>query len=77
VGGAPRFLEKPRAIPGVVAENRQGAPDVTLLFQTMAEAASATAFGSNLMNPRHRPVSAKAGLEQGRRIAEGLRSFWD
>jgi NTE family protein len=38
--------------------------------------ASATAFGSNLMNPRNRPASAKAGLEQGRRIAEGLRAFW-
>ena len=38
--------------------------------------ASATAFGGNLMNPRHRPASAKAGLDQGRRIAEELRGFW-
>lgn len=38
--------------------------------------ASATAFGSNLMNPRHRPASAKAGLEQGRRAAKALRGFW-
>jgi hypothetical protein len=28
------------------------------------------------MNPRHRPASAKAGLEQGRRAAEALRGFW-
>jgi NTE family protein len=38
--------------------------------------ASAEAFGANLMNPRHRPASAKAGLEQGRRMAEGLKAFW-
>jgi len=38
--------------------------------------ASLAAFGSNLMNPRQRPGSARAGLEQGRRIAEGLRGFW-
>jgi NTE family protein len=34
------------------------------------------AFGGNLMNPRHRPAAAKAGLEQGRRLAEGLKEFW-
>ena len=39
--------------------------------------ASAEAFGGNLMNPRHRPAAARAGLDQGRRIAEGLRAFWD
>jgi NTE family protein len=38
--------------------------------------ASSAAFGSNLMNPRQRPASAKAGLEQGRRIAAGLGRFW-
>jgi NTE family protein len=38
--------------------------------------ASAAAFGSNLMNPRHRPASAKAGLEQGRRAADALRGYW-
>ena len=38
--------------------------------------ASAAAFGSNLMNPRHRPASARAGLEQGRRAAEALKGFW-
>ena len=38
--------------------------------------ASAEAFGANLMNPRHRPASAKAGLDQGRRIAQGLKGFW-
>ena len=37
---------------------------------------SAAAFGSNLMNPRQRPASARAGLDQGRRIAEGLGAFW-
>jgi NTE family protein len=38
--------------------------------------ASIAAFGANLMNPRNRPASAKAGLEQGRRMAEGLKAFW-
>ena len=38
--------------------------------------ASAEAFGANLMNPRNRPASAKAGLEQGRRAADGLKRFW-
>ena len=38
--------------------------------------ASAEAFGGNLMNPRHRPAAAKAGLAQGRRIACSLRDFW-
>ena len=38
--------------------------------------ASAEAFGGNLMNPRHRPASARAGLDQGRRIAGGLKGFW-
>ena len=34
------------------------------------------AFGANLMNPRNRPPAAKAGLEQGRRIAKDLARFW-
>ena len=38
--------------------------------------ASIAAFGANLMNPANRPASAKAGLEQGRRLAEGLKRFW-
>jgi NTE family protein len=38
--------------------------------------ASVEAFGGNLMNPRHRPTAAKAGLEQGRRVAGDLRGFW-
>ncbi len=38
--------------------------------------ASMQAFGGNLMNPRHRPTAAKAGLDQGRRMAEGLKPFW-
>jgi NTE family protein len=38
--------------------------------------ASTAAFGNNLMNPRHRPAAAKAGLEQGRRIAGALGQFW-
>jgi hypothetical protein len=28
------------------------------------------------MNPRNRPASAKAGLEQGRKAAEELTRFW-
>ena len=38
--------------------------------------ASIAAFNANLMNPANRPASAKAGLEQGRRMAEGLKRFW-
>jgi NTE family protein len=34
------------------------------------------AFGANLMNPRNRPAAAKAGLDQGRRMADGLTRFW-
>jgi NTE family protein len=34
------------------------------------------AFGGNLMNPRNRPAAAKAGLEQGRRLAAGIKAFW-
>ncbi|HEY5009195.1 MAG TPA: patatin-like phospholipase family protein [Caulobacteraceae bacterium] len=34
------------------------------------------AFGGNLMNPRNRPAAAKAGLEQGRSLAAGLKAFW-
>ncbi len=52
---------------------REGGGEVELI---VPDDASAAAFGSNLMNPRHRPASAKAGLEQGRRAAEALRAFW-
>lgn len=38
--------------------------------------ASTAAFGMNLMNPRHRPAAAKAGLDQGRAMATSLRDFW-
>jgi NTE family protein len=38
--------------------------------------ASVQAFGANLMNPRHRPSAAKAGLEQGRQLAGDLKRFW-
>jgi NTE family protein len=38
--------------------------------------ASVAAFGANLMNPRHRPASARAGLEQGRGLAGQLKRFW-
>jgi NTE family protein len=38
--------------------------------------ASGEAFGNNLMNPRNRPAAAKAGLDQGRRIASELKGFW-
>jgi len=38
--------------------------------------ASVEAFGNNLMNPRHRPAAAQAGLNQGRRIAADLNGFW-
>lgn len=38
--------------------------------------ASVQAFGANLMNPRNRPASAKAGTEQGLRLARDLKRFW-
>jgi len=38
--------------------------------------ASMAGFGGNLMNPRNRPAAAKAGLEQGRRMAAELKGFW-
>jgi NTE family protein len=38
--------------------------------------ASTEAFGANLMNPKHRPAAAKAGLEQGRALAATLKAFW-
>lgn len=38
--------------------------------------ASTAAFGMNLMNPKHRPAAAKAGLEQGRALAGRLKGFW-
>jgi len=38
--------------------------------------ASVEAFGGNLMNPRHRPAAAQAGLNQGRRVAADLKGFW-
>jgi NTE family protein len=34
------------------------------------------AFGGNLMNPKHRPAAAKAGLAQGRALASELKGFW-
>lgn len=40
------------------------------------DAASTEAFGGNLMNPRHRPAAARAGLEQGRGLADRLKAFW-
>ena len=33
-------------------------------------------FGGNAMNPSLRPVAARAGLEQGRALAERLTAFW-
>ncbi len=38
--------------------------------------ASTAAFGMNLMNPKNRPAAAKAGLEQGRSLAQTLKGFW-
>ena len=38
--------------------------------------ASTSAFGMNLMNPKNRPAAAKAGLEQGRSLAQTLKGFW-
>lgn len=38
--------------------------------------ASGEAFGGNLMNPKHRPAAAKAGLEQGRALASSLKAVW-
>jgi NTE family protein len=40
------------------------------------DAASVEAFGPNLLDPSTRPASVKAGLDQGRRLAVGLRDLW-
>jgi hypothetical protein len=40
------------------------------------DSASIKAFGINLMDPRHRPGAAKAGLAQGSEAASALKSFW-
>lgn len=40
------------------------------------DSASIKAFGINLMDPRHRPGAAKAGLAQGTEAASALKSFW-
>src|SRR5439155_19691780 len=47
--------------------------EVTLITP---DAASVAAFGANLMNPRHRPAAAKAGLAQGRTMAAEVKGFW-
>jgi NTE family protein len=39
--------------------------------------ASQSAFGLNLMDARVRPAAAKAGLTQGRAMAQRLKHFWD
>ena len=39
--------------------------------------ASQSAFGPNLMDARVRPAAAKAGLAQGRAMAQSLKDFWD
>ena len=72
--GAGEFAERMmKPLEREMATIREAGGEVELI---VPDDASATAFGSNLMNPRHRPASAKAGLEQGRRIADGLRGFW-
>jgi NTE family protein len=40
------------------------------------DAASLKAFGPNLMDPAQRTASARAGLAQGRAVAQHLASFW-
>jgi NTE family protein len=38
--------------------------------------ASQGAFGGNLMNPKHRPAAAQAGMTQGLALAAELKDFW-
>jgi NTE family protein len=72
--GAGEFAERMmKPLEREMAAIREGGGEVELI---VPDDASAAAFGSNLMNPRHRPASAKAGLEQGRRAAAALRGFW-
>jgi NTE family protein len=40
------------------------------------DAAATAAFGMNLMDPSVAPAAAEAGVAQGERCAETLRSFW-
>ena len=73
--GAGEFAERMmKPLEREMATIREAGGEVELI---VPDDASATAFGSNLMNPRHRPASARAGLEQGRRAAKALASFWD
>ncbi len=72
--GAGAFAEQMmKPLEREIAAVREAGGEVELI---VPDDASAAAFGGNLMNPRHRPASARAGLDQGRRIAEGLRGFW-
>jgi NTE family protein len=56
-----------------IATIREAGGEVELI---VPDEASVAAFGGNLMNPRHRPAAAKAGIEQGRRLAGDLKGFW-
>lgn len=56
-----------------VAELRAGGSRVETV---LPDAASREAFGDNLMDPSTRPRAARAGREQGRRLAGPLASFW-
>ena len=72
--GAGEFAERMmKPLEREMATIREAGGEVELI---VPDDASAAAFGSNLMNPRHRPASAKAGLEQGRRAAKALLAFW-
>jgi len=46
------------------------------VMAVVPDAAARTAFGRNPLDPAHRPASAKAGLEQGRRLAPDVLAFW-
>ncbi len=47
-----------------------------ILSTVFADAASLAAFGSNPLDPSTRPASARAGRDQGRRIASDIQAIW-
>jgi NTE family protein len=63
-----------RPVEGEIRTLREAGGEVELI---VPDEASTEALGGNLMNPLNRPGSAKAGLDQGRRIAEALGRFWN
>lgn len=56
-----------------VAELRAGGSRVETVFP---DPASEHLFGANAMNPSLRPAAARAGYDQGRRLAERIADLW-